>query len=163
MKKFFRKRRKNDGGSVTSSAIEDTDIVNSADAAVETALEGDAEKISSPLVSKHKSSNKIAKAADDNVAEANEEATVASSDESGTIHTPLASISVKDSAKGSRRTEKTKESVVSKAKNAYNCFSGSIYTVATGMDNLLTTCSNTCCVPVEDESQFNSRSMSMAD
>lgn len=38
-----------------------------------------------------------------------------------------------------------------KAIKAYSCFSGSVYTVASGMDNLLTSCSNTCCVQVNDD------------
>lgn len=38
-----------------------------------------------------------------------------------------------------------------KVMKAYSCFSGSVYTVATGMDSLLTSCTNTCCVEIKDE------------
>mmetsp|Transcript_6544 Transcript_6544/g.10996 ORF Transcript_6544/g.10996 Transcript_6544/m.10996 type:complete len:177 (-) Transcript_6544:244-774(-) len=174
MKKFFRKGRKHDGGNIKSAAIEDSDMVNSVDAAVETALEGDREKISSPLVVQDKPSIKIADVADDKDTEANEEATVAStSDESSTIQTHTKAFeSVKESVKSvkeslysamvPRRTavkDEDEESYATKAKKAYSCLSGSVYTVATSMDTLLTTCSNTCCLQVEDESQFNSTSM----
>ena len=162
MKKFWKKKNGSTGGSISSSAIEQPEVVNSVDG-VETSIKDD-EKISSPLVLKPKTSMKTAKSADDNVAEANEEATVASNSDGSSANQPNtgANEPVKESLYGTepRRIQKDEESITTKAKKAYSCFSGSVYTVAATMDSMLTTCSNTCCAQVEDESQFNSEYMS---
>ena len=163
MKKFWKKKNGSTGGSTSSSAIEQPEVVNSVDG-VETTIKGD-EEISSPLVLKP--DVKTSKSTDDNVAEANEEATVASTSDGSSANQPNtgANEPVKESLYGteSHRIQKDKESITTKAKKAYNCFSCSVYTVASTMDMMLTTCSNTCFAQVEDESQFNSEVMSIND
>jgi len=93
------------------------------------------------------------KSVDDNVSESNDADTL----ESTTI----------DSFTVSTRKPPIAESLTNyktKAVKAYSCFSGSIYSVATGMDTLLTSCSNTCCVQINDETTvYNSLTKNSTD
>ncbi len=93
------------------------------------------------------------KSVDDNVSEGNDVDTL----ESTTI----------DSTTVSTRKPPITESLTNyktKAMKAYSCFSGSVYSVATGMDTLLTSCSNTCCVQINDETTvYNSLTKNSTD
>mmetsp|Transcript_13292 Transcript_13292/g.22682 ORF Transcript_13292/g.22682 Transcript_13292/m.22682 type:complete len:157 (-) Transcript_13292:113-583(-) len=137
MKKFWKRRGRAD--SAASTSVADSDILNPV------TLRG--EDNSSPVVFQHQSSNKEA---DDNVSQANDLSTEDSTtiDDSTTV---VSTVVTRKTNVTEANCNRDVANVKRKAVKAYSCFSGSIYTVASSMDFLLTSCSDKVFVDVNDD------------